>query len=80
MRRRDFIKGIAASATTWPLAVRAGSPMIGFLHVGTFEARASSNVSYRGMNGLVVDKSLGRKLSVAGAGFLRTAFHISLRA
>lgn len=26
MRRRDFIKGIAGSATTWPLAVRAEQP------------------------------------------------------
>jgi hypothetical protein len=40
---------------------------------------APSNVWYRGMNGLVFDKPLGRKLSVAEAGFLRAAFHISLR-
>jgi hypothetical protein len=33
MRRRDFIKGIAGSAVTWPLAAGAQSvpPMIGYL-------------------------------------------------
>jgi hypothetical protein len=40
---------------------------------------APSNVWYRGMNGFVFEP-LGRKLSVAEAGFLRAAFHISLRA
>ena len=33
MRRRDFIKGIAGSAATWPPAVRAQqqTPVIGFV-------------------------------------------------
>jgi hypothetical protein len=33
VRRRDFIKAITASATAWPLAVRAQSamPVIAFL-------------------------------------------------
>jgi len=41
MRRRDFIKGIAGSATTWPLAARAQqqpTPVVGFMHLGSSEA------------------------------------------
>jgi putative tryptophan/tyrosine transport system substrate-binding protein len=50
MRRRDFIKVIAASATTWPLDARSQQgrpPMIGFLQVSTLEAGASLQAAFR---------------------------------
>src|SRR5262245_38876527 len=44
MRRRDFIKGIAGSAVTWPIVARAqqtsGIPRIGFVYQGSQAAMA----------------------------------------
>ncbi len=44
MRRRDFMKGIAGSAVTWPLAARAqrpAVPAIGFLHAGSPDPKSN---------------------------------------
>lgn len=53
MRRRDFIKVIAGSATAWPIAVRAQQPtvpVIGFLSPGSREADTSRmNAVRRGL-------------------------------
>jgi putative ABC transport system substrate-binding protein len=63
MRRRDFIKGIAISAT-WPLAVRAQQPrkpVIGFLDRGS-SASMTSNLAgfYKGLaeNGFSENRNL----------------------
>ena len=50
MRRRDFIKGIAGSATVWPLAARAqqaGMAMIGFLHLTSLETNREILATFR---------------------------------
>jgi putative ABC transport system substrate-binding protein len=50
MRRRDFIKGIAGSATAWPLTARAQSqasrPTIGFLGTPTASAWSLFNQAF----------------------------------
>jgi putative tryptophan/tyrosine transport system substrate-binding protein len=51
MRRRDFIKGVAGSAATWPFGVRAqATPSIGYLSARSAEADATMLVAVR--NGL----------------------------
>src|SRR5215469_325000 len=54
MRRRDFIKGIALSATVWPLAARAQQaalPVVGFIRDGSADAAARYVAAFRkGMN------------------------------
>jgi putative ABC transport system substrate-binding protein len=50
MRRRDFVKSIAASAASWPLAARAqqrAMPVIGFLHSSSPEPLAVQVAAFR---------------------------------
>jgi len=64
MRRRNFIKGIVAAATAWPLATRAQQrvmPVIGFLHSGAAEGFAPRVAAYRrglGETGFVEGKNV----------------------
>ena len=54
MRRRDFVKVIAGSAATWPLAVHAQQPalrVVGFVRDGSPEANARYVAAFRkGLN------------------------------
>jgi putative ABC transport system substrate-binding protein len=48
MRRRDFIKGVAGSATAWPFGVRAQPmPIIGYLSARSAEADAAMLAAVR---------------------------------
>src|SRR6516164_5793117 len=50
MRRRDFIKGIAGSATAWPTVTRAqqpAMPVIGFITFGSSDASAGWAAAFR---------------------------------
>ena len=64
MRRRDFIKGIAGSATVWPLVAQAQQPTIpvmGFMHARSAEDTVRQVAAFRrGLTeaGLVEDQSV----------------------
>src|SRR5215467_2506392 len=50
MRRREFIKVIAGSAATWPLAARAqqpAMPVVGFINAGTADASTRRVAAFR---------------------------------
>jgi putative ABC transport system substrate-binding protein len=50
VRRRDFIRFIAGSATAWPLAVRAQQPtmpVIGFVHLTSLEKNRENLADFR---------------------------------
>jgi putative ABC transport system substrate-binding protein len=64
MRRRDFIRGIAASAAGWPFAARAqqpATPVIGFFHLTSLEATGENLAAFRGGlsdTGYIEDKNV----------------------
>jgi putative ABC transport system substrate-binding protein len=50
MRRRDFIKVVAGSATTWPLAARAqqsATPTVGFVNTASADGFQPMTAAFR---------------------------------
>src|SRR5262249_22904940 len=70
MRRRDFIKAIAGSAATWPLAVRAQQravPVIGFLNGASPDEYAPFVAAFRqGLKEGGTIEGQTRQLSITG--------------
>jgi ABC-type uncharacterized transport system substrate-binding protein len=64
MRRREFIKVVAGSATSWPLVARAqqpAMPVIGFLHLTSLETNRENLAAFRqglGDTGYIEDKNV----------------------
>ena len=78
MRRRDFIKGIAGSATAWPLAARAqqrsAMPVVGLLHPGRPDSYAQPLAAFqKGLNelGFVDGQNLAIEYRWAGTEYER---------
>ena len=72
MRRREFIKVIAGSATSWPLVVRAQQlPQVAVLHVlaeSDFEARSWVNALKQGLAELGWKDGLNVRIEVRAGG------------
>jgi putative ABC transport system substrate-binding protein len=69
MRRRDFIKAIAVSAVTWPLAARAQQsaiPVVGLLHGGSADDSVYRVAAFRAAlaDAGYVEAELGHRVSL----------------